>query len=192
MSRGLFLGCVWLGLIPTLVIFFALGPRRRAWIPPLAWWLSIAIGLLMLIYGDVHSTAPSFGKRVTLEGKLYDFVERGTRDSYFAFHFQPVTGKPIGMETQIFFPHWGDPSIAAQRTFRVVYIQDGNLTLHNEAVDIEILAGPDAGFHDSLDSRPTGAWLFIPFGAILVSFGVLGLKYMKADAAAAMQDDSDS
>ena len=189
MNRGLFLGCFWLGLIPTLIIFFALGHKRRAWIPPLGWWLSIAIGVVMLFYGMFHSTAPSFAKRESVQGKLCDFVERGGRDSYFAFRFQPDLGRTIDMETHITFPHWGNPSITAQRTFRVVYIRNGDLTLHNEAIEMEILSGPDAGFHESLDARPAGTWLFVPSGAIFASFGFFGLKYMKDDARAAMDDD---
>jgi len=96
------------------------------------------------------------------------------------------------METHITFPHWGNPSITAQRTFRVVYIQNGDLTLHNEAVEMEILSGPDTGFHESLDARPTGAWLFVPVGSMFICFGVFGLKSMKDDAQAAMDDDNDS
>jgi hypothetical protein len=54
----------------------------------------------------------------------------------------------------------------------------------NEAIEIEILSGKDAGYHDSRDARPVGAWLGIPAGAAFGAFGLFGLKYRKDDVSA--------
>jgi hypothetical protein len=61
----------------------------------------------------------------------------------------------------------------------------------NEAIDIEILSGKNAGFHDSYDARPFGKWLGIPIGAALGIFGFVGLRYMKDDAESAASSDND-
>jgi hypothetical protein len=192
MSYGLYMGCCLLGLAAAMAIFVPLGPKRRAWIPPLAWWLLLILGAVTCWYGMSHSTAPSFASRVTAVGKIYEFGERGRgRDRYFGFRFVPEIGDTIDMQTEMVFPHWGNPSI--QRTFRVVYLQSSDRFLRNEAIDIEILSGKDAGFHESLDARPAGRWLAIPIGATLGIFGFAGLRYMKDDAdSAASSDDDDA
>jgi len=64
--------------------------------------------------------------------------------------------------------------------------------MENEAIDIEILSGRDAGFHESVDARPAGMWLAIPIGAALGTFGYFGLRYKKDDEASATSDDGDT
>jgi hypothetical protein len=84
----------------------------------------------------------------------------------------------------------GRPEVFNGRTFRVVYLQSSKRALKNEAIDIEILSGRDAGFHDSVDARPVGMWLAIPIGAALGAFGYFGLRYRKGDeTSAALGDD---
>jgi hypothetical protein len=130
-----------------------------------------------------HSTAPSSATRITAIGKAYDQVERKRgRDTYYGFRFVPDGGETINIETQIILPDWSAPAIFDGRTFRVVYLQDSKRILKNEAIEIEILSGKDAGFHDSFDARLAGTWLGIPIGATLVAFGLFGLRYMKDDA----------
>lgn len=73
-----------------------------------------------------------------------------------------------------------------------MYLDDSDRFLKNEAIDITIQSGKHAGFHDSVDANPTGAWLAIPIGAALLGFGFFGLKYMKDDAIAAAADDDDT
>jgi len=90
------------------------------------------------------------------------------------------------METEIILPGWGDPAIFDGRTFRVVYLQDSKRIVKNEAIDIEILSGKHAGYHDSRDARPVGTWLGIPVGAALGAFGLFGIKYRKDDVNSAM------
>ena len=117
------------------------------------------------MFGLFHSTAPSFAPRITAIGKAYDYIQRKRgKDTYYGFLFVPDGGKPVNIETEIILPDWGTPAIFNGRTFRIVYLQDSKRSLKNEAIDIEILAGKDTGFHDSLDARPNGAWLWIPIG----------------------------
>lgn len=138
------------------------------------------------MYGLFHSTAPSFATRITAVGRTYDFVERRQgRDTFYGFRFVPDGGEPVKIETEIIIPGWADPAIFNGRIFRVVYLEDNKRAMKNEAIDIEILSGKHAGFHDSLDARPLGEWLGIPLGTGLVAFGFFGLKYMKDDAVSA-------
>ena len=138
------------------------------------------------MYALFHSTAPSFATRVTAIGKVYDYVERTRgRDTYYGFRFVPDGGESINIETEIILPGWADPAIFNGRTFRVVYLQDSERIPQNEAIEIEIVSGNHAGYHDSVDARPTGVWLGIPIGAALGAFGLFGLRYRKDDAISA-------
>ena len=193
MDRTLLMGCCLLGLVPGMTGFFVIGAKRRSDIPPLAWWLCLIAGSVACFYGMSHATAPSFISPITAVGKAYDHVElRRGRDTDYGFRFVPDDGKPINIETHISLPGWGLPRIFNGRKLRVRYLEDSDLGLKNEAIDIEILSGEHAGFHDSLDARPLGKWLWIPFGAALAVFGLGGLKYMKSDAEfSASADDSE-
>jgi hypothetical protein len=192
------MGCSFLGAGPALAIFFLLHAKRRAWIPPLAWWLFLAMGAVVFFYGLSHSTVPSLSHRITAVGKAYDHVDREIHTGYHhdtvhGFRFVPDGGNPINLETQIIFPYWNTPAIFDGQSFRVVYLDDDQRVFKNEAIDVEILSGRFAGFHDSYDARPIGKWLGIPAGAALGIFGFLGLKYMKDDAeTAASADDDDA
>lgn len=185
-----------LGAGPALAIFFLLGAKRRAWIPPLAWWLSLALGVVACFYGMSHSTVPSFSRRITALGRAYDHFDREIHngyhhDSVYGFRFVPNEGNPINLETQIILPDWNSPAIFDGQSFRVVYLDDAQRAFKNEAIDIEILSGKNAGFHDSYDARPLGKWLAIPFGAALGVFGFAGLRYMKDDAESAASSEDD-
>jgi hypothetical protein len=197
MDRDLYkLWCL-LGIAAAMAVFFPLGAKRRVCISAMVWWLCLIVGFVTCMYSLFHSTAPSFATRITAIGKSYDYVERTRgispfKDTYYGFRFMPVGGEPINIETEIILPDWGTPTIFNGRTFRIVYLQNNKRILKNEAIDIEILAGKHAGFHDSLDARPAGAWLGIPIGAALSAFGLFGLKYRKDDAISArvrMTDD---
>jgi hypothetical protein len=189
--------CGWLGAGPALVIFFRLGAKRRAWIPPAAWWLSLGLGTVVFFYGLSHSTVPSFSHRIAAVGKAYDHVNREIHagyhhDTIYGFRFVPDGGNTVFLETQIILPYWNTPAIFDGQTFRVVYLDDDHRVFKNEAIDIAILSGRNAGFHDSYDARPFGKWLGIPIGAALGAFGFVGLKYMKEDEAkAAASSDKD-
>ena len=99
MDRAHFLGFCLLGLAAALAVFFPLGAKRRAWIPPLAWWLCLILGAVLCMYGVSHSVAPSFATRITAVGKAYDYfdhVERGRFGySYYGFCFVPDGGEPV-------------------------------------------------------------------------------------------------
>jgi len=103
----------------------------------------------------------------------------------------PDGGNPVNIETDIILPNWDSPAIFNGRTFRVVYLDSNERSLKNEAIDIAILSGKDAGFHDFVDARPSGDWLGIPVGAALFAFGFLGLRYMEDDSNSEASDDDD-
>ena len=190
------MGCSLLGIVPAYAVYYFLRAKRRAWIPPLGWWLSVAIGAVSFFYGMSHSTVPSTASRITAVGEAYDYVEReihsGTHhDTIYGFRFEPENGEPIRIETKVSLLDTAHPLDFNGRTLRVVYLKDDSRVLKNEAIDITILSGTYAGFHDSLDARPIGAWLAIPAGAAFAGFGVMGLKSMKDDADVAAADDDD-
>jgi hypothetical protein len=194
MDRTLFMGCCLLGIVPGMVGFLVIGAKRRSDIPPLAWWLCLIAGFVALMYGLTHATTPSLATPITTIGKAYDHVEiRQGRDTHYGFGFVPDGGKSIKIETLIILPDWAHPASFNGRTLRIRYLEGGNLGLKNEAIDIAILSGEHAGFHDSLDARPVGKWLWIPIGATICVFGLAGLKYMKSDAEfSASSDDSEA
>jgi hypothetical protein len=84
MDRGHYMVPFLLGTAAAVAVFFPLGTKRRAWIPPLAWWLFLIIGGVSSMYGLSHSTTPSFAARITAVGKAYDHFERrrGRNTSY--------------------------------------------------------------------------------------------------------------
>jgi hypothetical protein len=189
-DKATFTGCCLLGFPPALIVFYRLGARRRAWIPPLGWWLFLILGAVLCGYGLINSTTPSFAPRITGVGRIYDFVEQKHGGyTWFGFHFEPEDGRPVQLETHISLPHWGNSSVISARTYRIVYLYDSDRTVRNEAIDIEILSGDSTGFRNSLDARPGGRWLVIPIGATLGIFGYFGLRYMKDDADSAMNDE---
>jgi hypothetical protein len=185
---------VWalVGMTIALAVFFTLGAKRRVRISPIAWWLCLMMGAATVMFGLFHSTAPSFAPRITAIGKAYDYIQRRRgRDTYYGFRFVPDGGEPVNIETEIILPGWATPSIFNGRTFRVVYLQDSKRSLKNEAIDIEILTGKNTGFHDSLDARPSGAWLWIPIGAAFGGFGFFGLRFRKDDTISATDQKTD-
>lgn len=183
MVRGYFMGYCLIGMTAALAVFFPLKAKRRACIPVFVWVVCLILGAITCMYGLFHSSAPSFATRITAVGKTYDCVDRRLgRDTFYGFRFVPDGGQPVNIETEIIIPGWADPDIFDGRTFRIVYLEDNYRALKNEAIDIEILSGEHAGYHDSLDARPVGKWLGIPLGAALGTFGFFGLKYRKDDA----------
>jgi hypothetical protein len=184
------------GMAAALTVFFPLGAKRRACVPPLAWWLCLIVGAVPFFYGLSHSTVPSRATRITAVGKTYDYVEREIHTGYhhdtiYGFRLVPEVGGPIHIETEISLLDSAIPEAFNGRIFRVVYLADSTRVLKNEAIEIEILSGRHAGYHESLDARPTGAWLFIPVGAAFLAFGVSGLSRMKKDAAISAESDDD-
>jgi hypothetical protein len=186
MDKGTFIGTCLLGLAVALAIFFPLGAKRRASIPAVAWWLCMAVGSVTCVFGLSHSTVPSFAPRITAVGTTSDWIEKRVgRDTKFVFRFVPEGGKPVDIETLITVPHWGYAEELNGRKLRIVYLDDISRNPSNEAIDIKILEGSDAGWHDSLDARPFGVWLAIPIGAALGGFGYFGIRYKKDDRKAA-------
>jgi hypothetical protein len=179
--------CSFPGFAVALGVFFPLGAKRRACVPPLAWWLCLIAGAVPFFYGLSHSTVPSLATRITAVGKPYDYVDREIHTGYhhdtiYGVQLVPGVGGPIHIETEIILPDSARPAIFDGRTFRVVYLDDSKR---------EILSGKHAGFHDSFDARPVGAWLAIPLGAALLGFGIAGFYSMKKDAAISAESDDD-
>lgn len=182
MDRSSFILVGLLGCGIGWLAIWLLGPQRRVGISPLAWWSCLIVGATIAMYGLSHSTAPSFAPRVTASGQASAFTEqRFGRNTKFVFRFVPEGGNPINLETQIIMPHWGNAEVFSRRTLKVVYLKDSSRSVRNEAVDIGISSGDDAGWHDSLDARPFGIWLAIPVGAAIAGFGYIGIRYRKDD-----------
>lgn len=107
MDRDSFTLWCLLGIAVALAVFFTLGAKRRACIPPLVWWLCLILGRVTCMFGLSHSTAPSFAARITAIGKAYDHVERKRgSDTYYGFRFVPDGEEPVNIETQIILPDW--------------------------------------------------------------------------------------
>jgi hypothetical protein len=142
------------------------------------------------MYGLSHSTAPSFAPRITVTGSASAFLEqRYGRDSKFTFSFSPVGRSPIQLDTHIIVPHWGNSEVFSGRTLRITYLDDSSRTAKNEAIAIAIVGGENAGWEDSLDARPLGIWLAIPFGGLIAGFGYLGIRSRKDDLLKAVPSD---
>jgi hypothetical protein len=190
MERGVFQIWCLTGIAAALAVFFPLGVKRRACISPFVWWLCLILGVVACMFALFNSTAPSFATQIRATGKAYNCRERKLgRDTHFGFLFVPDGAEPLNIETEIILPGWANPAVFDGRTFRVVYLQDSQRALTNEAIDIEILSGRDTGFHNSLDARPVGVWLGIPIGTALIAFGFFGLRYRKDDAISARDPD---
>lgn len=171
-----------LGMAVACAVFFPLKPRRREHIPPLGWWFFVIVGVGIGFYGMSHATAPSFSTPITAIGRAYDSIQvQHGRDREQGFRFVLDGGRSIPIETHIALPGWGVPEIFNGRELRVVYFDQQDRALKNEAIEIEILSGEHAGYRESFDARPNGRWLAVPIGATLAIFGYLGLKYMKDD-----------
>ena len=69
----------------------------------------------------------------------------------------PEGGELVNIETQIILRDCNTPANFDGRTFRIVYLEGSKRILTIEAIDIAILLGKHAGFHDSFDAGPAGA-----------------------------------
>jgi hypothetical protein len=186
MFHGYFMMFSLIGIALGFVGFGYLKPARRADVPAFVWWLCIALAFVAFAIGISQCTVPSFAPRITAVGNAYDCLQiRQGRDSYFEFRFVPEQGSTVEMQTAIALPNWRRPDIFDGRSLRVVYLDKVKRPLKNEAIDIEILSGAHAGFHDSVDARPAGKWLVIPLGGALLTFGIFGIKARKVDVPAA-------
>ncbi len=160
MDRGYYMVFCFLGFTAAMAVFFLLGAKRRAWIPPLAWWLFLIVGCVICMYGLSHSTVPSFAPRITAVGKAYDHFERRRgRETSYGFRFVPEGGGSIMVETEIILPKWGIPAIFNGQTFRVVYLDDNDMTSRMSASIISILSGCRCWRFQRLQARTVGKWL---------------------------------
>ncbi len=134
--------CSLLGGGPALAIFLVLRAKRRAWIPPLAWWLFLALGAVVFFYGMSYSTVPSFSTRITAVGKAYDYVDREVHTGYHhdtihGFRFAPEGGEgggPINIKTEISLPDTAHLAIFDGQVFRIVYLNDKRKSLEERGI----------------------------------------------------------
>jgi hypothetical protein len=122
MDYSHFMVCGLLGGGPALAIYFLLGAKRRASIPPLGWWLSLLLGAIIGFFGMSHSSVPSLAPRIIATGTAYDYVERETHSGYhhdtiYGFQFAPEDGKPIHIETEIILPDSALPRFSMDELF---------------------------------------------------------------------------
>ena len=142
-------------------------------------WASLSLaGFALTGFSGANSTKPSSAPRITITGAAADCVEhRIGRGNYsYSFFFTPTTGVPIELESRIKAPLcWRDSQSGSDgRVYRVQYLNDPNRRLKNEAIRIDVLQGKNAGWHGSVDARPFGLWLCVPFGIILIVIGCVG------------------
>jgi hypothetical protein len=181
-----------LGLALGMILFYSLGAKRRVIIPPSVYWTCIFAGVLAVIYGLSHATAPSFARRVTVTGPTDNCTQIKTGKSFkTSFSILPSGANPLRLETNIILPSWADPQSFNGRIFKVTYLDDPDRSVGDEAIDITILSGKHAGFHDAKDARLMGSWLGIPSGAALGAFGLFGVRLRKSDLQAVADDAED-
>ncbi len=133
---------------------------------------------LLFISLNLSVTCTASGGR-----KAYDCVDKSIgRTTKFGFRFVPEHGDPIDIETLIIIPGWANAEKFNGRVWRIVYLEDRDRDPKNEAIDIEIVSGDHAGWHDSRDARTFGFWLGIPAAIALKCFGILGIKFRKGES----------
>lgn len=182
MDKPIFILWCLFGLGVAFAVFLSLGPRRRSRISPLIWSGCMIVGAVTCMFGLSHSTTPSFASRTIAIGQASAFSEqKAGRRTAFGFHFVPEEGNALSLGTQIIVPHWSNSAVFSGRTLRITYLNDPVRSISNEVIEIEILSGDDAGWHDSLDARPYGVWLGIPIGGLVAGFGYIGIRYRKDD-----------
>jgi hypothetical protein len=171
---------VFVAFAVPLAVVLSLNSRLRASVPLVVWWFFSILGFVLIPYSLSVSTSPSLAPRVAAVGKAYDCVDKSIgRTTKFGFRFVPEHGDPIDIETLIIIPGWANAEKFNGRIWRIVYLEDRDRDPKNEAIDIEIVSGDHAGWHDSRDARPFGFWLGIPAAIALMCFGILGIRFRK-------------
>jgi hypothetical protein len=175
---GYFIGAAVAG-----VICWRMGFRRRAEVTPETWWILLLIGFVLMMWSALHSTMPSFARRVTAISTVSSCVTVEHRRSIkFVIHLDQGPGGPIYLDTQLVAPCCRKSS--GQRTgniYKIVYLDTPDLDGNKEAIAISVLDGPDKGWHREVDARPFGLWLGIPIGSTLGLLGMIGLKLENQD-----------
>ena len=135
-------------------------------------------GFAVAGFSGAKSTAPSSAPRVTVTGLAQGCIEhRIGRGNYtYSFSISPAGGSPVQLTSRIKAPFcWtGTASDFDARVYRVVYLDDSNRNLKNEAIRIDVIGGQNTGWHGSVDARPFGLWLGIPGGIACIIIGGIG------------------
>jgi hypothetical protein len=170
------------GIVIGAVLASRLSAKKRAAIPIAIWMLCVLIGFGAVLFSLMNSTAPSFAHRITVTGKAFDCIRpTRSRDYRYFFTFQPESGGPLHIGSRIVVPPmcWTNSNFEAGSTYRIVYLDDTERDPANEAIDIQVLTGRNAGWQEKLDARPFGFWLATPAGAILGYLGLYAVRYKK-------------
>lgn len=142
-------------------------------------WGSVCLaGFACAGFSAPYTTLPSTAPHVSIKGVARDCVRHVVgRDNYtYSFQFEPFAGSPLNISTNIDAPIcWNDSQRGMDgRVYRIIYLDDPTRNLKNEAIRIEVIAGQNAGWHKSVDARPFGLWLALPFGFGLIIVGGVG------------------
>lgn len=144
----------------------------------LIWACVVLAGFATAGFSGAKSTTPSSAPRSTVSGVAQDCVQRqfGRSNYTYSFLLLPSDAPPVRMATRIKLPLcWnGTQSGTDNRLYRVVYLDDPNRTLKNEAISIDVLEGNNAGWHDAVDARVFGLWIGVPLGILLIVIGGIG------------------
>ena len=144
----------------------------------LTWWSLSLAGFVLAGFSGAKSTVPSSAPRVTITGLAEGCVRHviGRGNYIYLFQVKPLQGLPVSVATRIKSPPcWSDDSLGSDgRVYRIVYLDDANRKLKNEAISIEVIKGQDAGWRSGVDARPFGLWLGIPAGVALIIWGGVG------------------
>lgn len=175
---GYFLGAAVAGLI-----IWRLGFRRRAGIEPGEWWTLFLIGFAICFWAALHSTMPSFARRITTVTTVSSCtVEEHRRSIKFTIHLDQAPGGPVYLHTEIVGPMcWNSGRYRSNNVYQITYLDAPGPDGNKEAVAISVVSGPDKGWHGEVDARPFGLWLGIPIGAAVGCLGLAGLKLRAKD-----------
>lgn len=163
------------GLAAGVIFSRGLSVRQRAAIPGAISVLCLPTGFVALLFSLLNSTAPSFAPRISVTGNAFNCVEhRLGKSSTYSFRVEPEHGEPLQIGTQIVVPPmcWKTSDYDAGGIYRITYLADTKRHPANEAIDIEVLTGRNAGWHKRLDARPFGLWLGTPAGGFLMFIGL--------------------
>ncbi len=165
--------------VAVSIVFFFL--MRKVWfryapMGRLYWLLALACFAMASASGP-FITAPSSAPRLTTTGQLWEVHRIPTGKIHFnEFLLGQMDGTSFLLQTPIDPSRQGKygPYLHVGETVQVQYLnekrEDG---LPPRAINIEILDGPYAGWHDSVDANWFGLWLLLPIGILgaLVSIG---------------------
>jgi hypothetical protein len=175
-------------LAPLVIVVMLIRKVAKKYTPwALVWWSVGLAGSAVAGISGANSTMPSTAPRLTVSGLAQGCAQQtiGRGNCIYSFLLMRTNAPSISLSTHIELPIcWSGPSTDSDgRLYRVKYLADPSRTLKNEAISIEVLAGPNSGWQSSVDARPFGLWLGIPTGlALILVRGIGAVRNRKADS----------